>query len=80
MEPSKKMDLDLKKGALTQTVLKKYGKAGFIKARKKGERPKIKLQVLRELEESPNKLTRKRARFALSARGWKHKPNKNGGK
>ena len=73
----KKMNLDLKKGTLTATVLRKYGEAGFVKSHKKGRKPKIKINVLKELKESPNALTRKRATFALSARGW---GNKKGGK
>ena len=78
MAAVKKMELDLKKGTLTATVLRKYGEDGFVKQRKKGRKPKIKINVLKELKESPNALTRKRATFALSARGWE--TGKKGGK
>lgn len=78
MAAVKKMELNLKKGALTNTVLRQYGEEGFLKKHGKGKRPKIKINVLKELAKSPNKVTRSRARFALNARGWGK--NSKGGK
>lgn len=78
MAAVKKMDLDLKKGALTATVLRQYGEEGFVKKHGKGKKPKIKINVLKQLAKSPSKITRSRARFALNARGWGR--NSKGGK
>ena len=79
LKTTKKLDLHLKEGALTETVLRKYGEAGFTKEKKKGKKPKIKINVLKELAKSNSKITRSRARFALNARGW-GKKNKAGDK
>ncbi len=57
----------MKTGALTETVLRKFGKAGFTG---KGN---IKVSVLKALKNSKSKVTRKRANFALNSRKWKKK-------
>ena len=50
----------MKKGALTQTVLRKFGRDGFTSS---GD---IKVSVLEKLKKSPSPITRKRAGYALN--------------
>jgi hypothetical protein len=52
----------MKKGALTQTVKRKYGADEFTKT------GKIKMSVLNALRKSGSAITRKRANFALNIR------------
>ena len=52
----------MKDGALTETVLRKFGRSGFTK---KGT---IKISVLKHLKGSKSKVTRKRANFTLNVR------------
>lgn len=59
MEYKKPLKLNLKKGALHKTA-------------KVGKGKKIPVATLQRLSKSKNKLTAKRARFALNARKWKH--------
>jgi hypothetical protein len=61
----------MKNGALTETVLRKFGRSGFT------EGGHIKVSVLKSLKKSPSKVTRKRATFALNVR--KKKPGKRKG-
>jgi hypothetical protein len=60
----KKMNLKLKKGALTSTVKRMFGKAGFLNG-------KIKKSVLDELAKLKT-ITGKRARLARSMLKWHH--------
>lgn len=50
----------MKKGALKQTVLRKFGKDGFTSS---GD---IKVSVLEKLKKSSSPITRKRANYALN--------------
>jgi hypothetical protein len=52
----------MKKGALEQTVKRKYGAAGFTTG------GKIKTSVLNSLKKGGSAITRKRANFALNIR------------
>ena len=57
------LNLHLKKGALTKTMTRKGMK------KRAG---KLSIKDLKSMKASKNKLTRKRANFALVARKWKH--------
>lgn len=57
----------MKNGALTETVHRRFGTAGFTR---KGT---IRVSVLKTLKNSKSKVTRKRANFALNSRKWKKK-------
>lgn len=67
------MDLDLKKGALTNYVRNNWGDKGFT------DRGTIKVSVLNDISNgkktpkgtSPNQKTRKRATLAKNMRSWK---------
>ena len=50
----------MKKGALTRTVLRKFGRDGLTSS---GD---IKISVLEKLKKSPSPKTRKRASYALN--------------
>ena len=60
------MNLDLKKGALTDYVKENYGSNGFTKE------GNIKIVVLKDIKKNGSKIARKRANFSLSSRKWNH--------